>query len=230
MDFDAVPGADSSAAASLAKLRNFCDRRGITVLYASLAKPIRTALQVNGLLPRNAKDRAFDDLNHALAWCEDRLLEEANLETSIGIAGFDAWLQDQLGPQIHAVELLAYLERTNLKGETTLYRQGDPADTVDFVADGNLVVEVNTGRGDRMRVRRIATYTVVGEMGFFRRATRAATVSTDGPVTLYTLTRSNFERMQRERPDLAGKVYEFIVRSLADRIDAANRAIAAFTD
>jgi SulP family sulfate permease len=230
LDFDAVPGADSSAMASLAKLRNYCDRRGITLVYAAVAKPIRTALQMNGLLARNVHEGAFGDLNHALGWCEDRLLEEANVETSTGIAGFDAWLQHQIGPQLHAADLLEYLQRKDVDGEATLYRQGDPADTVDFVAHGNLVVEVHTPGGQHLRVRRIATHTVVGEMGFFRRATRTATVSTDGPATLFSLTRDSFERMQRERPDLAGRFYEFVVRSLADRIDAANRAITALTD
>jgi SulP family sulfate permease len=230
LDFDGVPGADSSAMASLAKLRNFCDRRGITLLYAAVRKPIRTALQVNGLLARNVRHRVFDDLNHALGWCEDRLLEDAKLETSTGIAGFEAWLQHQLGAELHATDLLGYLRRKDVKGPETLYRQGDPADTVDFVAHGNLLVEMHTGGGQLLRVRRIATHTVVGEMGFFRRATRTATVSTDGPAALYTLTRESFERMQRERPDLAGSFYEFIVRSLADRVDAANRAITALTD
>jgi SulP family sulfate permease len=66
-------------------------------------------------------------------------------------------------------------------------------------------------------------------MGFFRRTTRSATVSSEGPATLYSLRRESFERMQRERPDLARTFYEFIVRSLADRIDLANRSVSALT-
>jgi hypothetical protein len=33
--------------------------------------------------------------------------------------------------------------------------------------------------------------------------------------------------MRRERPDLAGDFVEFILRTMADRIEAANREIAA---
>ena len=68
----------------------------------------------------------------------------------------------------------------------------------------------------------MATHTVVGEMGFFRRAVRSASISSDSPATVFTLTRANFDRMRGERPDLAGDFVEFILRTMADRIEAAN--------
>ena len=78
-----------------------------------------------------------------------------------------------------------------------------------------------------MRLRHMTTHTVVGEMGFVRHSVRSATVSSDGPATLFTLSRANFERMRRERPDLAIAFDDFIIRVLADRIDSANLTVAA---
>lgn len=92
-------------------------------------------------------------------------------------------------------------------------------------AAGNLAVEITNSEGQSLRVRRITTHTVVGEMGFVRHAARSATVSSDGPATLFTLTRGNFERMRRERPDLASAFDDFILRILVDRIDFANQAL-----
>jgi sulfate permease, SulP family len=66
-------------------------------------------------------------------------------------------------------------------------------------------------------------------MGFFRRSRRSAMVSSDGPVTFFTLTRANFERLRRERPDLAIAFADFIVRALFDRIDFANQEVLALT-
>ena len=54
-------------------------------------------------------------------------------------------------------------------------------------------------------MRRIVTHTVLGEMGFFRHSVRS--VSSDGPATVFTLSRTNFERMRHERPDLAGALH-----------------------
>ena len=108
-----------------------------------------------------------------------------------------------------------------------LYREGEPADEIDLVAAGRLVVTLGEGTPQVRRVRSISTHTVVGEMGFFRQAARSATVSSDGPALLYTLTRENFERMLSERPDLAGAFYECLLRTLADRIGLSERMVTS---
>jgi SulP family sulfate permease len=229
LDFGMVSGADSSAVVSLTKLRNFCDRQGTTLIYCSLSPANHAALKLAGFFGGKSKHQAFADLNLALAWCEDRLLAKAELNTNAGLAGFEPWLQHQLGARVSPADFVSYLERKDADGSQILYRQGEPADTVDLVAAGNLVIDIAKGNGESVRVRRIMTHTVVGEMGFFRHSARSATVSSDGPVILFTLTRANFERMRRERPDLASAFDDFIMRVLADRVDFANRAVAALS-
>jgi CRP-like cAMP-binding protein len=64
-------------------------------------------------------------------------------------------------------------------------------------------------------------------MGYFRHSVRSATVSSEGPVALFTLTRANFERMRRERPDLASAFDDFVIRTMSDRVESANREVAA---
>ncbi len=228
LDFGMVSGADSSAVASLAKLRNFCDQQGTTLVYCSLSPANRAALELGGFFGGKSRHRAFADLNLALAWCEDRLVAKANLDET-SLAGFEPWLQHQLGPSVSAADLVAYLERKDADGPQILYREGEPADTVDLVAVGNLAIDIATDNGESLRVRRIMTHTVLGEMGFFRHSLRSATVSSDGPAIVFTMSRSNFERMRRERPDLASAFDDFIMRVLADRIDFANRAVAALS-
>ena len=61
----------------------------------------------------------------------------------------------------------------------------------------------------------------------YRIEPRSATVVSEGVTTVYTLTRNNFERMRRERPDLASAFSDFIVRVLADRIAFADKTVAA---
>lgn len=229
LDFGLVSGADSSATVSLAKLRNFCQQHGTTLVYCSLSPAIHWALLRGGFFGGKSQHHSFADLNLALAWCENQLLAKAKLDTDTGLAGFEPWLQDQLGAHVASADLVAYLERKDVDGPQILYREGEPADNVDFVAAGSLVIDIATDTGDSLSVRRIMTHTVVGEMGFFRRSVRSATVSSDGPATLFTLTRANFERMRRERPDLASAFDDFILRVLADRVHFANREIVALS-
>jgi sulfate permease, SulP family len=139
------------------------------------------------------------------------------------------WLQRELGDAVDVAQILPYFNRMAVDGSQVLYRQGDPANTIDLIAAGNLAIDITKADGSSLRVRRIMTYKVVGEMGFFRRSVRAATVSSDGPATLFTLTRVNFERMRLERPDLAASFDDFILRVLADRVEFANHAIAALS-
>jgi len=48
-------------------------------------------------------------------------------------------------------------------------------------------------------------------------------------VTLFTLKRAQFDRMCRDRPALAIAFYEFLLRSLSDRLILNDRAVAALT-
>ena len=227
LDFGMVTGADSSAMVSLTKLHNFCNKQHITLLYCSLSPSIQTAAEVSGLFGGKSVHKALPDLNVALAWCEDRMLDSAKLSVDASLAGFEMWLQDQLGSRFKSAELLGYLDRKSTDGSQVLYREGEPADTIEFVAIGNLTVDFRTNEGANLPGRRMTTHTVVGEMGFYRRSVRSATVSSDGPTTFFTLTRANFERMRRERPDLAGAFDDFIIRVLAGRLEFANRTVAA---
>lgn len=224
LDFAMVPGADSSAFISLAKLRNHCNQRGTTIVYSSISPAIRDALARGGFIGGKIRHQAFADVHAAVAWCEDNLLAEATVKVD---SDFASWLQRQLGPDLKAADLIAYLDRRQLDGATVLHRQGEPADSIDLIAAGQLAIDVATRSGENLRVRRIATHTVVGEMGFFRRSSRSATVSSEASAVLFTLTRANFERMRRERPDLASAFDEFVIRILADRIDIRDREVAA---
>jgi sulfate permease, SulP family len=64
-------------------------------------------------------------------------------------------------------------------------------------------------------------------MGFFSQATRSATITAEGPATVLTLTRASFERLRRERPDVASAFYEFLLRSLSDRVRLTDKMVWA---
>jgi SulP family sulfate permease len=229
LDFELVSGADSSAIFSLTKLRNYCDKCGVALVYCSLSRRNFAALQQGGYFGGKSKHKAFADLNSALAWCEDELLAAADFGLASDVSDFDGWLEAQLGDAAIAADLIRYMERKDITEPRVIYNRGDPADTVDLVAAGALAIELTDPDGMIRRRRRVMTHTVVGEMGFFRRISRSATVCTEGPATLYSLSRAGFERMQRERPDLASAFYSFIICMLADRIEFTNREIVALS-
>jgi SulP family sulfate permease len=227
LDFGNVSGSDSSAVLSLGKLRNFCARQGAALVYCSLPAASHKVLERSGFFRGKNPCQVFEDFQTALSWCEGQMLAKSDIVIDTSQAGFEVWLQQRLGPTASVPDLIGYLDRKEIGGPQVIYREGDAADTVDLVAAGNLNVDMATENGGARRLRRLATHTVVGEMGFFRRSTRSASVSSDGPAVLFTMTRANLEKMRREQPDLAGAFNDFIVRILADRLDATNREVTA---
>lgn len=233
LDFGFVTGVDASATLSLTKLRHHCAKQGALLVFSAMPADVARALVRDGFLGAKADEPApFADVNAALAWCEERVLERGGQapDAAEDAAGFESWLQAQLGPAVQAADFIAYLERREVEGAQVLYRQGEPSDEIDLVAAGRLVVDVtDASTGHTVRARSITTRSVVGEMGFFRRVPRSATVSSEGPATRFTLTRAAYERMHRERPDLAIAFDDFLLRTLADRMNMSERMVAALS-
>ena len=226
VDFGMVSGFDSSGMLSLKKLRNLCRANGATLLYGALATKNLRMLERGDFFTGKNPCLAFDDYQAALAWCEDQLLAKSNIVIDTSSDGFDRWLQQRLGTQFAASELITYLERKEFETPQIIYREGDASETVDLVASGAVNIDIMMRDGGSKRIRRLSAHTVVGEMGFFRHSVRSATVSSDGPAVLFTLTRTALNRLRQERPALGAALDEYIIRVIADRLDATNREIA----
>ena len=125
--------------------------------------------------------------------------------------------------------MAAYFDRRALPPGTALYSQDSPSNTIDLVVSGSVAVVVQGETGPPLLIRRMSRKTVVGEMGFFRGNARRASVSVEGESLVYTLTRASYDRLCAEDPALAALFLEFIVRALADRLEFANRGIAALS-
>lgn len=229
LDFRNVTGADTSAIVSLTKLLHFCEQQRVTLAYCSLAPGNAVVLEKAGLYGGKSRHRTFRDSQHALSWCEDQLLAQSPAVPHATISEFPIWLQRQIGNAINADLLLEYFERRELVAGTYLYRSGDVSDTLDIVAAGSLSIDVKMSDDEMVRRRRITTHTVLGEMGFFRGVPRSATVLVEDGAVVFTLTRTRWEKMLRDRPDVANALYHFVLNVLSDRIEFSNREIAALS-
>jgi sulfate permease, SulP family len=226
VDFAQVTGFDSSAILSLGKLRNFCRVSGVALIYSGLSPKAHRLLRQAEFFSEKNPCRSFINFQTALAWCEDQLLETSNIVIDTSDLGFHQWLQQRLGSDLLSKKLINYLERKDFADSQVIYREGAPSDTVDLVAAGTVNIDIATKDGGSKRVRRLSAHTVVGEMGFFRSSVRSATVSSEGAVTLFSLTRTSLERLRSEQPTLGSALDEYIIRVIADRLDATNREVS----
>ena len=226
LELSGVTGFDSSALLSLVKLRNSAGEHNVEIVLAGADERIALAIQRSRYFSGERRLRMFQSRNDALEWCEDRLLDERMVGPK-SRAGFEAWVAAEFGAVDAAERIVAFFDRREIAAGTLIYEQGAPADTIDLVAAGRLTIAIRDGEGREVRLRTMSGHTVVGEMGFFRKGVRTASVVSEGDAIVYTLTRGTMERMLAEEPDLAAQFLQFIIRALSDRVEFANREIAA---
>jgi SulP family sulfate permease len=228
LDCSAVTGIDGSAVLSFQKLSNWAATADVTLLFAAASAELLGELSAGGLFDGTTNARHFATRNEALEWAEDRLAESADTPgQGAGTDSFEAWLARELGPEQAQRLMTHYLERRELKAGEILCALGAPADTIELVASGSVAVVVPGLNGRSIRVRRMTVCTVIGEMGFFRRQPRAASVIAEEPAVVYVLRRPAYERLLGTDPELCAIVLQFVVRALSDRLEAANREIGA---
>lgn len=230
LDVTDVSGFDTSAMLSLVKLRNHCGEANVTLVFAGASPQLEASLKHAGVLGPHVPHRSFASRNDAIEWCEEKVLTASAADRAHDDANdLISWLAAELGDTGRAARMATYFERRELPHGTALYSQDSPSDTIDLVISGSVAVEVKSEAGLPLLIRRMSRKTVVGEMGFFRGNLRRATVTVEGNSLVYTLTRSAYERLCVEEPALAAAFLEFIVRALADRLEFANRGIAALS-
>ena len=226
LDFGAVPGLDTSAVLSLIKLKNYCDEHTACMSFAGLNEQLQRTFTTAGVISDDGPHRAFPDRNEALEWCENMLLSEYE-SVEATEKTFERWLEGAFGGELDPGRLMSYFDRRSYKEGQIVLKQGGRSNSVDLLATGSVAISITDEQGHRTRLRRMAAQTVIGEMGFFRKAPRAAAVIAEQPSIVYRLTRKSFARMQQQDPKAAAAFYQLIVRVLSDRLEFANREIAA---
>ncbi len=227
LDFRQVLGIDSSSVKVLVKMRQYAQRERFLVVLSGLSSGVGRQLRNGGVLKSgDATCLAFRELDAALEWCEDRLLED-KVRPEDAIRSAEEWLAHEVGGPEMFRRLAPFLETLSCSAGNVLFAQGEPADFLCLIASGRVSVILRTPEGDESRLRSMHRHTIVGEMGLYRTAPRGARVVIDHPTVVYRLAAAALERMEGEDPALALAFHRFVVRTLADRLDFANREISA---
>jgi SulP family sulfate permease len=221
-----VLGIDSSAALSLIKLHQFAEHEGFVIVFSELPSNVERALRASGAL--RADDplcQVFPNIDSALEWCEDRVLDEV-MSREEALRSTDAWLAHEIGGQNLFTRLVSYLEVVEYQPGANVFGQGEAADSLYLLYTGRVTILYHTPAGAELRLRSMVGHTVVGEMGLYRAMLRGASVRVDKATVAYRLSRDAIDQMEHDDPALACAFHKFIVRMLAARVDFANREVA----
>lgn len=215
-DFRLVTGIDSSALIIFERLALVAQEHGFVVVLTGLRDEQR--LQFADLVIRFPETAHFEpDLDYGVAWCEERLIEDAG-GVSDGRRAMPEGLIDRLLP---------YLDSRDLPAGSELMHQGDPTPGLFLIVSGRATVQLETADGSPVRLRTLLEGTLLGEISLYRGEPVTATVVADTDCQLLHLSPEAFARLCVADPGLAADLHAFVARTLAARVSHANRTIRA---
>lgn len=229
LDFHRVHGLDSSAVSSFTRMYQLAEMHDVYLVITQVASDIRQQMFRGGFKP-SQRVQIFPTLDHGVEWCENMLLQKHKSTTEFIQTSIKAQLRSTFPKPELLDRLLTHLERMEVENNTTLFRRGDPPKAMYFVEMGRLNVILETEEGEITRLRNVRSGTVVGEVGLYLKSPHTANVITEQKSVLYRLTIDSMKQMEKQDPEVASALHEWIARLLAERMADNTRAVEALLD
>jgi sulfate permease, SulP family len=226
LDFTLVSGLDSSVAITFAKLKQLARENRITLIFCNVLWEVEEELQKSGykLDDPEGGSRTFMNLDFAMEWCEDRVLEAEDALTVKQQTLPE--LLSQVFPEPKLIpRLMKYLRKVHVKEGEHVFRQGDISDAMYFVESGMVSVELELEANKILRLKKMGPGTVFGEMGIYTTAPRSASIVAAESCVVYRLATKDLEAIQAKDPLLVSAIHRFIVNLLAGRVFEANAKV-----
>ncbi len=214
LDLRGISAIDVSGATILAAMATRARARGRSVLFSHVPADAHAALSKDGSL--------FPDLDSGLEWMEEASLREADPRPPghvIALAELDV-ASELNGDELRV--LAATLVTRDFAPGDVICREGGDADRMWVLTRGSVSVRLHAGDRSR-RIASIAAGATVGEMAMLEGIHRSATVTADGEVSAYELSREAFEAILRQHPTLGQKLLGYFAREMTRRLRLLHR-------
>ena len=231
LDFQPVRGMDVSTIYDFQKLEKLTGAHDIDLLVANTLPHLQKLMIDSEItVSRPDKPAIFDDLDHALEWCENALLEAHDLQAVARIPVMQQLAERAKFGRHELDKLPEYLERIETKAGDTIFKQGDEPDAMYFIESGRVDVLLH-GKGQReIRLRSMTAGVVIGEVGFYLGEARSASIVATEAGVLQRLSHESLRRMGSEDPQTATAVHVLIASILSERLSTTNQLVRELVD
>jgi len=164
--------------------------------------------------------RTFSDLDYALSWAEDLLLQDENI---------DIHFDDELA--LNKIDLLKGLSEQNLKNIQNLLvrktfakgdlllQQGDPSEQMFLLVRGTVCVLAKIPETNRqVRLADLRPGVMFGEMGLITGEPRSTDVRANNETVVYVLNRKGYVELGEKAPEVLFKILTSISIELSERL------------
>ncbi|MEG6509845.1 glutaminase A [Methyloligella sp. 2.7D] len=232
VDFGRVHLADDSAGRLIRQAAKSMAKTGTELVFSNVPAegPLSSLATCISELAQSQALHCFGDVDAAMEWCEDQLLDRSRLHVSDRKFAL-AQLELFRGLNAEECHLLERLVRPLIfeKGEIII-REGAPARLFFVLAQGSVGVEVRGPDGDGEGLRRVASIgpgLTFGEMALLDGAPRSARVVADEKVVCYGLPVDELQELGAEHPKIMITILSNLTREFSERLHHAHEEIRA---
>lgn len=228
LDFRQVSGFDSSAVLSFEKMKQLAHQRNIVLVFTHLSPTMQRQLERD---QDHTAWRVFPDMDRGIEWCEDQIIEILESEgDDLTRQTLLKQLEKALPASASFASLAKHFERQQVEQGYYLIRQGDHPKGLYFIEEGQVTVQIEYKDGKILRLRKMGSGTVVGELGLYLGQRASASVVTNRPSMLHHLSADNLKRLEETSPGVAAALHKFIAYTLGERLVNMDETIQALLE
>ncbi len=229
LDMRRVQSVDVTAAHVLELIEDVLAERKAFLIFSQLPQNVATGRDMRqyfdevGLVRKEHHARAFSELDAALEWVENRILEEARLERAaekpLELAEIELF---RTRKQETLAALEACMDKRSYKAGEKVFTRGETGDELLLIRRGSVRIMLPL---DDKQSHHLATFgrgDFIGEMSFLDGGARSANAVAFSDTELYALSRKRFDALASEHKKLAISLFEGLARMLAIRLRFTN--------
>lgn len=224
LGFRHVDGLDATARFALKKLLMFANRESLRLYFSALPADQIPNLVAAGVI-RGDLSNSFDATGQALEHIEEALLSGAGREPVPD--DLEGTLATVLGNREQAKALLPMTSVKQVGAGEALFRQGDANNDIFVLLEGRLSALIDLGAGRSLRVRKFLPGALTGEMAFYDKGVRSATLVAEIDSRVGVISGGALARMGETDPKVAALFHIVAGRLMAHRILSMNDAVRA---
>ncbi|RUT31343.1 cyclic nucleotide-binding domain-containing protein [Arsenicitalea aurantiaca] len=226
LDFRQVTGVDASAIQSFSRLFAAVDGAGVQVTLTKIAPEHLARFARSGLPLEGAHVAVIPEFDDALRAAEFEVIgRHAPHVLAHGEAVLHTHLEALLGSGHLAEAIEPHFQRVVLKANETIIDQGAREDDIFIIVSGTARVEARGPDGRRIRLTTLGPGAIIGELSYYLKAPRTASVVAETEVEAWQLSAEKLDWLDAERPQIAIILHRGMARMLAERVSATSRLV-----
>ncbi|OFZ14422.1 MAG: hypothetical protein A2X86_05635 [Bdellovibrionales bacterium GWA2_49_15] len=228
LDFDRVRSVDYTACNILKQIATQIEESGGVCILSSIPgeKPGRQNVQRYfnevGTFVAIKKKLEFATLDEALESVEDAILKEVGLSVEEKVLDLTEVKIFKSADRDIVDELKKAMRETNYKNGDKIFCSGDHSDEIYFIRHGNVRIQLLLPDGGLHSLSTFKKGDFFGDMSFLDHAVRSANAVASGDVSLYVLSRAEFDKCVARRKDIAAVLFEGLSKAISHRLRQSN--------